>query len=195
MCRLFSQAISPREHGYAGGMTDQLDLPDGSVYTVVERPEDQSGGPLVMEFVLAPGASAPPPHFHPNGQVESFGVTAGWFELLVDKEWQRIDAGETVDVPPGTRHTFRNESGAETRVRNVHSPAHDFEEYIRGIHAIATVHGATGPTNPVTAAKYARLIKQHDSTIVLSDLPARMGVTALAGLAKLLRLELPAATR
>lgn len=172
-------------------MTDRLELPDGSVYTVLERPEDPAREPLVMEFVLAPGATAPPPHFHPNGQVESFGVTQGWFELLVDKEWKRVNAGETVEVPPGTRHTFRNESGAKTHVRNVHAPAHDFEEYIRGIHALATHYGATAPTNPVVAAKYARLIKQFDSTIVLSDVPARAGVTALAALAKVLRLELP----
>ncbi len=176
-------------------MTDRLELPDGSVYTFTEKPDDPASDPLVMEFEIAPGAAAPPPHYHPNGQTESFGVTEGWFELLVGKEWRRVDAGETVDVPPGTRHTFRNESGAMTRVRNVHEPAHDFEEYMRGIHALATAHGATKPTSPMVAAKYARLIKQFDSTIVLSDAPARLGATAIAAAAKLLRLELPPPTR
>ena len=176
-------------------MTDRLELPDGSVYTFVERPEDPATDPLVMEFEIAPGAAAPPPHFHPNGQTESFEVTQGWFELQVGKEWKRVDAGEQVDVPPGIRHTFRNESGGTTRVRNVHAPAHDFEEYMRSLHALASSTGATRPTNPVVAARYARLISQFDSTIVLSDAPARFGVSAIAGLAKLFRLELPPPTR
>jgi quercetin dioxygenase-like cupin family protein len=175
-------------------VTDRLEFPEGSAYTFLERPEDPGKDPLIMEFEIAAGATAPPPHYHPNGQTETFEVTEGWFELLVDHDWQRVNAGESVDVPPGVRHTFRNESGAMARVRNVHAPAHDFEEYMRCLHSLASSTGATKPTNPVVAAKYIRLIKRFDTTIVLSDAPMRLAATAISGVAGLLRIEPPPPT-
>ena len=175
-------------------MADSLAFPDGSVYRFLERPADPSAGPLVMEFELQPDCTAPPAHFHPGGQSEVFECVEGSFELLVGREWQRLDAGQSVTVESGTRHTFRNKSGAVARVRNVHSPAHSFEAYLRRLHAIVSEAGLGAERSPAAMAKFALLWREHADTIVASDPPLRVGLPVVAGAARLLRLRLPPPT-
>lgn len=175
-------------------MADQWTMPDGTVFRVLERPADPETQPLVMEFELAADCAAPPPHVHPGGQTERFECTEGEFELLVGDEWKALPAGEAIDVPPGTRHTFRNRSGAVARVHNVHSPAHSFETYLRRIHAIATETGATSPTSPRVAMLFARLLHDHADTIRLSDPPMRIATGVLGRLGGLLGINAPEPT-
>lgn len=172
-------------------MTDALTFPDGSVYRFVERPEDPETGSLVMDFELRPDCVAPPPHVHPGGQTEVFECLEGWFELLVGREWRRLDAGQSLTVPPGTRHTFRNQSGAIVRIRNLHEPAHSFEVYLRRLHAIVT---ETGPRSPKLIAKFALLWRDHADTIAAADPPLRLGLPLVAGAARLLRVTVPPPT-
>src|SRR6478752_705378 len=98
---------------------DRFGMPDGSVY-VVRRPSAASGGEVVeMEFVLPAGCVPPPPHVHRH-QVESYEVLEGALDVVVEGEWRTLGPGESVSVPVGALHTFRNRSGATVRVRNWH---------------------------------------------------------------------------
>ena len=175
-------------------MSDSLAFPDGSVYRFLERPADPSAGPLVMEFELQPDCAAPPAHVHPAGQSETYECLEGWFEIVVGRDWQRLEAGQSLTVPPGRRHTFRNESGAVARIRNVHTPAHSFETYLRRLHAIACETGARSPNSPALVAKFALLWRQHSDTIAAADVSLRVGLPVVAGAARLLRLRLPPPT-
>jgi quercetin dioxygenase-like cupin family protein len=132
---------------------------DGSEYTVLERPS-APGGPLVMRFRLTPDCGVPPPHIHPR-TVEVFEVREGELELLVERQWQTARAGDTMKLEPDVRHTFRNGSGPEVVVRNVHDPHHDFEAYIRAVAKISQQLRATDAKSPGAAARMAVLWGRH----------------------------------
>lgn len=63
----------------------------------------------------------PPPHYH-NGYNEVFLVIEGEMEFMVDGEVKIVKAGESVDLPPNTLHTFGNKSAANCKWVNIHSP-------------------------------------------------------------------------
>jgi mannose-6-phosphate isomerase-like protein (cupin superfamily) len=68
---------------------------------------DERGNPAVLcEMWVDPGGGVPP-HVHPRME-ERFTVVEGRMEFLAGRRWAGADAGETVVVPAGTRHAYRN---------------------------------------------------------------------------------------
>jgi mannose-6-phosphate isomerase-like protein (cupin superfamily) len=63
----------------------------------------------------------PPPHYH-TGYNEVFLVVEGEMEFMVNGETRTIKAGESVDLPPNTLHTFGNRSNGTCKWVNIHSP-------------------------------------------------------------------------
>ena len=68
-----------------------------------------------------PQVPGPPPHFH-NSYKESFLVVEGEMEFMVNGEVQLVKAGESVDIPPQTLHTFGNKGDVPCKWVNIHSP-------------------------------------------------------------------------
>ena len=172
-------------------MDDTFRTHDGSEFTVLQRPSAPNDA-LVMRFRFVDRCATPPPHVHPS-TTEVFTVEEGAFELLVDHDWRTVTAGESVTVPPATRHTFRNRSGAPAVVHNVHDPHHDFEAYLRKLAALTHEFRATAPRTPRAAAKLALLWADHDDLIRPADLPLRVAMPALAAAGRLARVETPRA--
>ncbi len=162
---------------------------DGSEYSVLERPQGADGA-LVMRFRLTPNPGVPPPHIHPH-TVEVFEVLEGEFETLVGREWRTLQAGESVTVEPGVRHTFSNSSGTEVLIRNVHEPHHDFEAYIRAVAKISQEQRATDVKSPGAAARMAVLWDRHDDLIRPADAPMKIAFPVLRGVARIARLSPP----
>ena len=160
---------------------------DGSEYSVLERPQGPDGA-LVMRFRLTPDTGSPPPHIHPH-TVEVFEVLQGEFETLVGKEWRKLRAGESVTVEPGVRHTFRNNSGAEVLIGNVHDPHHDFEAYIRAVAKVSQELRTTDPKSPGAAARMAVLWGRHEDLIRPADVPMKIAFPILRGVARIARLS------
>jgi mannose-6-phosphate isomerase-like protein (cupin superfamily) len=152
-------------------------LYDGSEYSVLERPQRRDD-PLVMRFVLKHETGTPPPHVHP-ATTEVFEVLEGEFEMLVGEEWRTVTAGESVTVPPGLRHSFRNESGADVVIRNVHEPHHDFEAYIRSIAALSQELETVKPSGPGAMMRMAVLWGRHKDLIEPADAPMKVGMAVL----------------
>jgi mannose-6-phosphate isomerase-like protein (cupin superfamily) len=171
-------------------VSDQLEFPDGSIYTVLKAPVDPEREPLEMEFLLRPDCAAPPPHVHPPGQRETYEVIEGAFEVRRGSHWHRLGAGEAATVEPGKVHTFRNREEAPARVRNIHHPAHSFERYIRRLHALVTEHGFTG-VSPKAILYISLLWSEHRDTIAPVG-PQRLAMALMALVARGLRLRLPA---
>jgi hypothetical protein len=66
-------------------------------------------------------------HIHPH-QDERFEVLAGQAQFLVDGERRVLGAGESIDVPAGTAHTFANGGPDEMRVIGEFRPGLDCTE-------------------------------------------------------------------
>ena len=58
---------------------------------------------------VRPGAVGPPEHFHADFE-ERFTVTKGTLSILVNGEKKTLKAGETLSIPPMTRHKPFNET-------------------------------------------------------------------------------------
>jgi hypothetical protein len=71
--------------------------------------------PFRAEGAFAPGGFAGVEHIHPK-QSEHFEVLAGSAEFYVEGKRQVLGAGETIDVPAATSHTFANAGEDEMRV-------------------------------------------------------------------------------
>src|SRR5215210_7477920 len=99
-----------------GGMANDLveDPVFGTRYRFW-RTTDQDGGEVQhVEMWVRPGGGVSA-HIHPSMH-ERFTVRAGRCEFLAGRTWVAAGPGETVVVPPGTRHAFRNRGGEETHV-------------------------------------------------------------------------------
>ena len=81
--------------------------------------------------MLEPGG-ATNVHYHPK-QEETYDVLDGALEVFRDGGWQSVPAGESLTVPQGARHAFRNASEKAVRFLNVHRPALTFQEYLETV--------------------------------------------------------------
>jgi mannose-6-phosphate isomerase-like protein (cupin superfamily) len=86
----------------------------------------------VTYFRLQAGDGGPPPHLH-HRHADAFYVLEGELSFILGPELERVDvgAGGLVAAPPEVVHTFTNESGAEVRFLNFHTPDSGFAAYMR----------------------------------------------------------------
>jgi quercetin dioxygenase-like cupin family protein len=71
------------------------------------RSRDEDGDEVLhVEVWVDPGGGVPP-HVHPVIE-ERFNVLEGRGSFLAGRKWQDAGPGETVVVPPGIRHAYRN---------------------------------------------------------------------------------------
>ena len=164
---------------------ERFKMPDGSVY-VVRRPAAETGGAFVeMEFVLPPGCVPPPPHVHPS-QVEDYEVLEGSFDVVVEGEWRTLAPGESASVPVGALHTFKNRSGGTVRVRNRHSPAMRFEEFIERVCRTLQAAGVTRKRDPRVPLYLSKVMLEFDETLAPGRARERVPMQALAAVARAL---------
>ena len=84
-------------------------------------PHDTSGDYDLMVAETPPNVPGPPPHLH-NAYKESFLIIEGELEFFVNGKTQVVKAGESVDIPPKTLHTFNNKTNETCKWINIHSP-------------------------------------------------------------------------
>jgi quercetin dioxygenase-like cupin family protein len=83
---------------------------------IFTRDSDPDGSPVLrVELWVDPGGGVSA-HVHPAME-ERFTVLDGRAEFLGGRRWRAAGPGETVVVPPGTRHAFRNRSQDVAHVR------------------------------------------------------------------------------
>jgi quercetin dioxygenase-like cupin family protein len=164
---------------------ERFKMPDGSVYIVRRPAADTDGAFVEMEFVLPPGCVPPPPHVHPQ-QVEDYEVLAGRFDVVVDGRWRTLAPGESASVPVGALHTFKNRSGETVRVRNRHSPAMRFEEFIERTCRTLRAAGIKRKRDPRIALYLSMVMLEFDDTLVPGRARERLPMQALASIARML---------
>jgi quercetin dioxygenase-like cupin family protein len=90
--------------------------------------EDDGSEVLHVETWIDPGGGVTP-HIHPAME-ERFEVLSGACSFLSGKEWVNAGPGETVVVPRGTRHAYRNKSNGEVHMVCHATPPSTLQEFL-----------------------------------------------------------------
>jgi hypothetical protein len=109
--------------------------------------------------------------------------------MITDGRRETLDAGQSMSVPVGTLHTFKNRSGEVVRVRNVHRPAVRFEDYIEHIHRLTRARGIRSVRDPRVPIYLSMLMLEYPETLAPGRTRERVGMKALAGTGRLLRMR------
>jgi mannose-6-phosphate isomerase-like protein (cupin superfamily) len=107
--------------------------------------EQTRGGFSLVAITVAPQGFAPLPHVH-RQEDEGFVMVSGELEFLVGEHVERLGAGETLLVPRGVLHQFRNPFEVEARMVFLHAPELD------GFFVELGELAAQGPPDPATLA-------------------------------------------
>lgn len=84
-------------------------------------PYETTGNFDLMMAETPPNVPGPPPHLH-HSYKEAFLIIEGEMEFMVNGEIKVCKAGESIDIPPETLHTFSNKSNQPCKWINIHSP-------------------------------------------------------------------------
>ena len=93
----------------------------------------------LAEGTLPASTPGPPPHTHEH-KTDMFYVLEGTLTVLVGQESHDLAAGSFVAAPPGTVHTFRNDSDAPVRFLNMSTPG-GWENYMRDVSEAVAANG------------------------------------------------------
>lgn len=103
---------------------------------------------------LAPGRSGPPAHIH-VGQVEGFEVLSGTMVLIAGGRTVTLQAGESLEVPSGEAHTFKNgDQGTPVVAKFWYEPALNTEWMLQTLGAWAVARGGDWNRLPLLPAAY-----------------------------------------
>jgi mannose-6-phosphate isomerase-like protein (cupin superfamily) len=126
------------------------------------------GQAMRVEMWVDPGGGVPP-HVHPRME-ETFEVLSGELSLLDGRKWSVAKPGETVVVPAGKRHAYRNNGTVETHAICTARPPQSLEEFLTEAAAMAREGKLTRnglPKTPGGAAQAARLAWRHRKMVLM----------------------------
>ena len=125
-------------------------------YTFLQRARDTGGELLRLRWSAAPGAVVGE-HVHP-AQEERFEVTEGVLTVSLEGTERQRTAGQSIVIPPGTRHLFANRGRAPVSAILELRPALRMEEVFESLAGFAR-EGAAGtgglPRNPLQLGVFA----------------------------------------
>jgi mannose-6-phosphate isomerase-like protein (cupin superfamily) len=166
----------------------KYEFPDGSIYDILVPGAETGGARSEFQVTLPPNPLTPPPHIHPE-QEEAWSVVDGSLDVLNGREWRTLAAGQSLAIPPGTVHTFRNRSGQNVTFRVVHTPALAFERYLDRLYWLSAMNRIRGSRNLTSLLYSSLLLDTHRQEQVLAGPGARAAVRTMAQVARLLRLR------
>ena len=128
----------------------------------------EDGEALIVEMWVEPGGGVPP-HVHPVME-ERFQVISGELSLLSGRKWTVAGAGETVTVPPGIRHAYRNSGSGPTHATVRAAPPQTLQEFLEEAAAMAREGKLTRnglPKSPSAALQALRLAIRHRKMVMM----------------------------
>ena len=93
----------------------------GDVYRILATGDDTTGKYALWEAIVPPGGG-PPPHVH-SREEEGFYILEGEITLQIGDQRIVAMAGTFANMPVGTPHSFKNESGQPARMLIFVAPA------------------------------------------------------------------------
>jgi quercetin dioxygenase-like cupin family protein len=148
-------------------MTYEVDDPVSGQRVVFHdsRPEA-----LEVDLFIQPGAFVRE-HVHPS-QTETFTGVEGTFHLDVDGKRRTLGPGESLTVPPRTKHGFRDAPEA-AHMHVIVTPALRLEQYFRAFLGLSRDHRLSMPPEgiPKPLLQAAVLMDEFKAELVAPDLP------------------------
>lgn len=138
---------------FRGDLTIQ---PFGLKLRVVEdSPRAESG-----TVCLRPRVGGPPVHTH-TAQDEWFRVCLGRLSVFAGRSWHDLEAGQSVEVPRGTPHTYRNASDEVCVFEYRMTPGGGFTRMMREFASLADRGKLRGPRTPSSLFYLAMVLVRH----------------------------------
>ena len=132
------------------------------------RTSDDDGAEVLhVETVVDPGGGVSA-HVHPAME-ERFTVHEGRCQFLSGRRWVEAGPGETVVVPPGTRHAFRNKGDVPTRIECEARPPSSLQAFLEHTARLSRAGKLTrvGLPKPTALLDAAVLVENHKDMVVL----------------------------
>jgi quercetin dioxygenase-like cupin family protein len=126
----------------------------GDMYTFLVTGEESGGSLFALDCLVGAGGG-PPPHRH-LAEDELFTITEGRITFTAGEKTRTVSAGESVFLPRGTRHVYRNEARTAARMIAVYSPA-GMEGWFREVCTPVDDPSAAPP--PVTEELIERMLE------------------------------------
>jgi quercetin dioxygenase-like cupin family protein len=126
----------------------------GDMYTFLVTGEESRGSMFALDCLVGAGGG-PPPHCH-RAEDELFTITEGTITFSTGEDTRSVSAGESVFVPRGTRHSYRNDGTSHARMIAVYTPA-GMEGWFREV--CTPVDDPSGAPPPVTEELLQRMIE------------------------------------
>ena len=120
----------------------------------------ESGGKLLeIEMAADPKAPGATEHIHPK-LTERSEMLEGRLGVRLEGNETTVSAGQRLEIPAGTAHSFWNPDDAPARVRVRFEPAGRFEEFMESLYALAS-DGKTNAKSRPTRLQAALIGGRH----------------------------------
>ena len=148
-------------------MTYEVDDPVSGQRVVFHEPRPEA---LEVDLFIRPGAFVRE-HVHPS-QTETFTGVEGTFHLDVDGKRRTLGPGESLTVPPRTKHGFRNAPEA-AHLHVTVTPALRLELYFRAFLGLSRDHRLSMPPEgiPKPLLQAAVLMDEFKAEMAAPELP------------------------
>jgi mannose-6-phosphate isomerase-like protein (cupin superfamily) len=97
---------------------------DGQVSYLTLAPGQHGSANFAVTWVECAPGSQQPLHSH-AGSEQVYVIVSGEGTMLIEGEEQTVGPGDTVFIPPGSKHAIRNDSAAELVFATAASPPFD----------------------------------------------------------------------
>jgi quercetin dioxygenase-like cupin family protein len=156
-----------------------------------QRTVDPDGGEVLQVDTWVDPGGGTSPHIHPVIE-ERFEVLAGHPSFLAGRKWRSAAPGETVVVPPGLRHDYRNRTNEVVHMVVHVRPPSTLQEFLEDAAAMSRAGKVTRrgsfPKSPSALLQGAVMAHHYREMVVLLFPPTpppfvqRLTVPALARL-------------
>ena len=153
----------------------------GECFTFRATASDTDGELLAFDLELTPDGAVPGPHVHPH-QEERFEIVAGKMSFLKGARSVTARAGDTVAVPPGTIHRFKNVGGTKAHVRVEVRPALNMEVLLETAVALAR-KGRTNGRGMPHPLDLALFMRAFEAEVKVPFIPVGVATAVMAPLA------------
>ena len=141
----------------------------GETVTFLVTRADSDGKLLELEMDADPKAAGATEHIHPR-ITERYEMLEGRLSLRLEGNERTVSAGQHLDIPARTKHSFWNPDDAPARVRVRFEPAGRFEEFMESLYALAR-DGKTNRQSRPKLLQAALLGRRHIDDIALASPP------------------------